>query len=142
MPCDYKNNYPVDWKEIRQKALLNANNCCEECGIRNYSLVRWDKENKEWERACGSLYIDQLGAGECNYKESRECAIFWNENDDDPRWITIVLTIAHLNHDTMDCRPENLKALCQRHHLAYDQKLHRENAKETRNKKKGLQNLF
>lgn len=26
----------------------------------------------------------------------------------------IILTIAHLNHEPEDCRPENLRALCQR----------------------------
>lgn len=44
-----------------------------------------------------------------------------------PEWaklIEIVLTIAHLNHQPEDCRPENLKAMCQRCHLRYDQKHH------------------
>lgn len=31
------------------------------------------------------------------------------------------LTVAHINHVEMDCRPENLVALCPRCHLAYDQ---------------------
>ena len=33
----------------------------------------------------------------------------------------VVLTIAHLNHDTTDSRPENLRAWCQRCHNTYDQ---------------------
>jgi hypothetical protein len=33
----------------------------------------------------------------------------------------VVLTTAHLeNEDPMDCRYENLMAMCQKHHLAYD----------------------
>lgn len=31
------------------------------------------------------------------------------------------LTVAHINHVEMDCRAENLVALCPRCHLAYDQ---------------------
>jgi len=31
------------------------------------------------------------------------------------------LTVAHINHVEMDCRPENLVALCPRCHLAYDE---------------------
>ena len=31
------------------------------------------------------------------------------------------LTVAHINHVEMDCRPENLVALCPKCHLAYDQ---------------------
>lgn len=30
------------------------------------------------------------------------------------------LTVAHINHVEMDCRPENLVALCPMCHLAYD----------------------
>lgn len=142
MPIDYK-KYVFNWKtEIRPKALLAADNCCQKCGVRNYSLVRWDKKENGWEHACGNYYLDELGTGEGSYKDARICADFWNENDEDPRWIVIVLTIAHLNHDTSNNRPQNLKALCQRHHLQIDADLHRQNAKHTRNKKKGLQNLF
>ncbi|MDR1897087.1 MAG: hypothetical protein LBR10_09890 [Prevotellaceae bacterium] len=32
----------------------------------------------------------------------------------------VVLTVAHLNHDTTDNREENLKALCQFCHLKHD----------------------
>lgn len=48
----------------------------------------------------------------------------------------VILTVAHLNHDPMDCRPENLKALCQRCHLAYDREHHASNAALTRQKKR------
>lgn len=30
------------------------------------------------------------------------------------------LTVAHINHSEMDCRPENLVALCSGCHLRYD----------------------
>ena len=41
MPIDYK-EYPENWKtEIRPKVLERANNCCEFCGIKNYTV----KEN-------------------------------------------------------------------------------------------------
>ena len=38
----------------------------------------------------------------------------------------VVLTTAHLNHQPEDCRPENLQAMCQRCHLAYDAEHHAE----------------
>lgn len=34
--------------------------------------------------------------------------------------VKIILTIAHLSHIPEDCRPENLRALCQRCHNRYD----------------------
>lgn len=36
------------------------------------------------------------------------------------RIVRIVLTVAHLNHTPEDCRPENLRAWCQRCHNRYD----------------------
>lgn len=44
----------------------------------------------------------------------------------------VVLTVAHLNHQPEDCRPENLRAMCQGCHLAYDAQHHRETAAATR----------
>jgi hypothetical protein len=44
----------------------------------------------------------------------------------------VVLTVAHLNHDPRDCRPENLLSSCQLCHLRYDADHHRETAAATR----------
>lgn len=60
------------------------------------------------------------------------------------RWAKgkVILTVAHLNHELMDCRPENLKAMCQRCHLRYDAALHAANARRTREKKSGQLRIF
>ena len=47
----------------------------------------------------------------------------------------VVLTVAHLNHDPRDGRPENLRAWCQPHHLRYDARHHAYNAACTRHKR-------
>lgn len=44
----------------------------------------------------------------------------------------VVLTVAHLDHDTTNNRFSNLRAMCQRCHLKYDAKHHAENARKTR----------
>lgn len=44
----------------------------------------------------------------------------------------VVLTVAHLDHDTRNNRFSNLAALCQRCHLTYDADHHAANAKRTR----------
>ena len=37
---------------------------------------------------------------------------------------TVVLTVAHLDHDPSNCADDNLEAMCQRCHLRYDQHHH------------------
>ena len=75
-------------------------------------------------------------AGECGLHHAHRCE---ERNGQKAKWAkgTIVLTVAHLdNPDGMDCRDENLKAMCQRCHLRYDVALHvahrRANAKAKR----------
>lgn len=47
------------------------------------------------------------------------------------------LTVAHLNHDPMDCRPENLKALCAPCHLRYDAAHHADTRRAKRDSERG-----
>lgn len=44
----------------------------------------------------------------------------------------VVLTVAHLDHDTTHNDPKNLRALCQRCHLDWDLDYHMANARHTR----------
>ena len=39
----------------------------------------------------------------------------------------VILTVAHLDHTPENCADDNLKAMCQRCHLAYDIKIHERN---------------
>ncbi|HJR04592.1 MAG TPA: hypothetical protein VKA83_23325 [Methylomirabilota bacterium] len=48
----------------------------------------------------------------------------------------VVLTTAHLNHIPEDCRPENLRAMCQGCHLHYDREHHAETRRATRLQRK------
>lgn len=108
MPCDYK-NYPSNWKQIRSQILERAEQRCECNG------------------ECG-LHRTTPGPRRC-------CEV----NGTKAVWAggRIVLTIAHLNHDTSDNRPANLKAMCQRCHLRYDADHHARNAAGTRERKRG-----
>lgn len=44
----------------------------------------------------------------------------------------VVLTVAHLDHTPENCDPDNLRAMCQRCHLAYDREHHAKTRAETR----------
>lgn len=55
---------------------------------------------------------------------------------------TVVLTVAHLDHDETNVSDANLAALCQRCHLRYDAKHHAQNARATRLRKLGQMSLW
>ena len=44
----------------------------------------------------------------------------------------VILTVAHMDHDTANNDPANLRALCQRCHLSWDAAHHAKNARRTR----------
>ncbi len=70
---------------------------------------------------CGLCY-----AWRC--EKAEQFAFFPREST---RWVRIVLTVAHLNHQAGDDRDENLKALCQWCHLNFD-KVHHAETRATR----------
>lgn len=103
MPIDYS-KYPADWQQIRARILERAGDKCEFCGVPN--------------RATG--YRDRNGEFHCTDGLATEAATL-----DGERVFMVVLTVAHLNHDIADNRPENLRALCQKCHLDHDKNHHR-----------------
>lgn len=54
----------------------------------------------------------------------------------------VVLTIAHLNHDPTDNRESNLACLCQRCHLTHDARHHAQEARRTRDRRRGQMRLL
>ena len=113
MPVDY-GKYPKDWKAISRAIRERSGGRCE-C-----------------EGECG-LHRTHPGPRRCVER-----------NGEPAKWAKgkVVLTVAHLNHMPMDCRPENLKAMCQRCHLRYDVEHHQRNARETRRNRKAARDMF
>ncbi len=141
MPCDYS-KYPPNWKsEIRPAALERAGNKCEICGAENGEYGYRDKRGVWW----ASQHIDDIlhNSGRDLFEAGEWLDHCWDRFGNPTKPTKIVLTIAHFyNPDPMDCRPENLKALCQRCHLHHDKEQHQTNARRTRERKAGLQRLF
>jgi 5-methylcytosine-specific restriction endonuclease McrA len=136
MPIDYK-KYAPNWKtEIRPAILERAKDKCEFCNIPNGLVI---------ERG----FYNEIEAYQDCLKD--EGAIYKAENSEyithdylgslekpSGRMATVVLTIAHLDHDTKNNDYANLKALCQRCHNRYDAPYRKANRK----KNKGQKELF
>lgn len=125
-----RDRYPENWEEISRSIRERAGNKCEWCGLENGALGYRDERGKFW---TDEMIAIELDGGEPGGKPLRR--------------IKIILTVAHLGtahadgtpgnkHDKMDCRDDNLAALCQRCHLNYDRDEHMANAAATRLRKK------
>lgn len=128
-----RERYPSNWKQISEHIRFErAGNKCEWCGVQNHAVGARDKHG-DWHDE-NSIHRMSSDGG-------------WGLFGEFPDMIKIILTVAHLGvdypdgrkgnkHDKMDCRPENLAALCQRCHLNYDRDEHVENARRTRLRKR------
>ena len=162
MPIKPENlkRYPADWKAISASIRERAGHRCEfvdrgaRCTAQQYAVGNWERRDGLWRwiPTCGNGPHDAAGQGldwpslqRWTFAEAREFAaeLDWErEPFGAGPLIVIVLTVAHLDHDPANCRPDNLRAWCQRHHLAYDHDHHRANAQATRRAKAGTLELF
>jgi hypothetical protein len=109
MPMDLS-RYPKNWRAIATEIKNQADWHCEKC-----------------QRPCrrpGETWEELEKRVENNWKiyedfESDEFGLV-----EIPKFNRFTLTVAHLNHTPMDCRPENLRALCSVCHLRYDARYH------------------
>lgn len=112
--------YGREWRAItRPRILARAEHKCEQCGVPNHVRVwridgAWLQEKANWVDGILRLWFDGDGAPLSRKPEGRR------------RRVDIVLTVAHLNHMPGDDRDDNLRALCQYHHLKFDAVHHRE----------------
>ena len=161
MPIKPENRalYPKEWPAISVQARQRARWRCQQPGCKalQYGVGRWihcPGGEHEWRPVEGNHPAvtrqdrDFFRAGEglnangqrWTYKDARGFIARWAwEEDIQP--IVIVLTVGHLNHDPTDCRPENLRSWCQRHHLQYDQAHHARTAYMTRMKNRNNMEL-
>ena len=130
-----RHRYPRNWGLIRGCVLGRAGNRCEQCGVDNGAMIsRGRGEDAGTYQTRDGQVFDALD-GVCY--GLRNMALY-----DGAVAIRVVLTIAHLDHHPENCDLDNLRALCQRCHLAYDAKHHAVNARITRRSRKALADLF
>ena len=127
--------YPPEWAAIRARVMARAEHRCEcagECGDPHEGgrcdaphlakILRKQSAPWRWSRApMPSVEFDAEGR-------------MWTLNP--PGAVTVVLTVAHLDHNEASDDETRLRALCQRCHLRYDAddnaRRRRENARAKR----------
>jgi hypothetical protein len=137
MPIKPENRarYPANWPEIRARILARAGNACEKCKAPNRTRIARGSGRDEgtYMLESADVFCAETGRhlGRCRHSDY-ELA----------RMVDVVLTVAHLDHTPENCSEDNLRAWCQRCHLAYDKDHHRANAQATRRAKSGTAELF
>lgn len=133
--------YPDNWPEISQAIRGAANNHCEQCNAPNgVDIMRGQGCDR------GSYMAMDADLGEyddivrCDVTGARLGFMDWDQFDG--REVKIILTVAHIDHDPTNNDRANLKALCQRCHLAHDRDHHRINAAATRKARKATGDLL
>lgn len=128
-----RHRYPADWPEVRERILRRALWRCEWPGCealhRDVGWWRFDGKFIPMGRA-----LRDAGA---KAGHSIDCA-----DGSTIKLLMIVLTIAHLDHQPENCADDNLRAWCQRHHLAYDKPHHMATAAATRRARANTMELF
>jgi hypothetical protein len=109
-----KREYPKDWKKIVARVAKRSKGRCECVG------------------ECG-LHKDHPGPRRCVERNGQSAK--WAKGK-------VVLTTAHLCHDSMCSNMRHLKHMCNRCHLRYDVKQHMQNAAKTRRERKAIGDLF
>ncbi len=130
--------YPADWKQISARIRERDRQRCQECGVQNH-VWGWRDAAGEFHRVSKRALRDTWSRDQ-RFTRRPPFAI---QSDKGPlRIIAIVLTVAHLDHQPENCADANLKAMCQRCHLRYDQAHHAQMAARTRRAGKARADLF
>jgi hypothetical protein len=101
---------------------------------------------KDWKAISQRIRFERAGGrcecvGECGLDHGDRCTA--HHGSPHPHTgSNVVLTTAHLDHTPEHCADDNLKAMCQRCHLRLDRHHHAMNARATRNRKAGQDDLF
>lgn len=125
MPIKDPSAYPDDWEDISDGIRARAHDRCEQCGVENGALIH--RLKSDLGQYVTAREYQRLPESKQAYYRSQV--------------IRVVLTVAHLDNDTANNRGDNLRCLCQLHHLRLDASFHAQNAAKTRAAKKRQQAL-
>jgi hypothetical protein len=121
VPIDYT-KYPPHWKTIRATIMARAQDRCECLG----ECQDTHRESDRLQVRCDAPHHARI------LRHPLHPAQWAYAGPGSEKPVRVVLTIAHLCHDSTCEDVTHLRAFCQRCHLRYDATLHARNAARTR----------
>jgi 5-methylcytosine-specific restriction endonuclease McrA len=115
--AENRSRYPKDWHQIAARIRERAGDRCEQCGVQNGAMIlRGTHKGRHVWQHVGCVFNDVFDAvtGDRLPGQNFDTCHFPKPP------IRVVLTVAHLDHNPENCADDNLAALCQRCHNAYD----------------------
>jgi len=138
--AENRDRYPPDWPRISAHVRLEAGDLCEWCGVVNDRRIRRGRSRDGallYRYADQTAYEDGFDATDGQrVPDTGEDTVDWSMA------MRVVLTVAHLDHQPENSARENLKALCQRCHNAYDAPMRARGIAERNRAAKALGDLF
>jgi hypothetical protein len=111
-----RGRYATNWPEISTAAKERAGWRCEECQVPHNALICRGEEN--------NIGTYMLPDGDVHDAETGEHLGMARGSEYVGRFVRIILTTAHLDHQPENNDPSNLRVLCQLHHLRHDRPHH------------------
>jgi hypothetical protein len=125
------------WASTRARILRRCGYRCEKCHKRDRARIETvtipERKQMFWRPWREQRYRDKWNRWRNQNGEQQIWPYPWKPQ---PRVITVVLAVIHLNQTAGDDRDENLSARCQWCHLLWDRACHLANAARTRRAKK------
>lgn len=135
MPIKDPTIYPSNWKQISARIRFDrAKGRCEKCNAPHGVTIYRNPDKLE-------DYVTMSADGDLLLPNGTPLDDYGFEYT---KSVRVILTVAHLDHDTTNNDDSNLMALCQLCHLRYDAQYHARNARQTRarNRRGGQMSLF
>ncbi len=130
-------DYPPNWEKLRAAVLLRCSGRCEcigDCGVAHRTLPAIGD---------GPLGVERRRQAEWDIATSTsDRCLALNGLDHPHTGSKVVLSTAHLCHDSKCDDLLHLKAMCQCCHLNYDRNQHAETRGRNRDKKRGQSRMF
>lgn len=130
------------WKEARERILKRARNRCEECGAPNRKTLL--RHKADWSpQALHAIDLDRPYIKARWFGPShRRRSVVLSRPITGCRFVMVILTVAHLDHEPANLDDSNLRAFCQFCHLMYDRQHHHETRADRKDRARPLFNLL